>query len=97
LKAVVFILAALCFMAVFNLLFYFKVWLRAFRNQVPLTYREIIRLKLEGIPPGVMVDAYRFRKNNGPTVTIDQLKVEFRQDPDAMRHKTKMAMSSFNV
>ncbi len=61
-----------------NLLFYLKIWMRALKNRVPLTYAQVIRMKIDGQYPGMIVDAYIDRKQRGQEVSIEGLKAEFK-------------------
>jgi len=72
------IFAAITALVLFNLLFYLKIWLRAVKNRVPLTYAEVIRMKIDGQYPGMIVDAYITRQQRGQDVSIEGLKAEFK-------------------
>ena len=72
------IIAAITALVLFNLLFYLKIWRRAVKNKVPLTYAQVIRMKIDGQYPGMIVDAYIDRKLRGQEASIEGLKAEFK-------------------
>ena len=69
-----------------NLLFYLKIYLRARRLDVPLTYSEVIALKLDGYPPGFVVDAYVAMRESNPDITIETIKAAYKSKPEEFRN-----------
>jgi uncharacterized protein YqfA (UPF0365 family) len=72
------LIVAILSLVLLNLLFYLKIWIRALKNRVPLTYAQVIRMKIDGQYPGMIVDAYIDRKQRGQEVSIEGLKSEFK-------------------
>ena len=64
---------------VFSLLLFnfFFLWLRAFSSGAPVTFFELIALRLRGVPVGMIVDSRITAVKSGLEVTIDDLSTHY--------------------
>ncbi len=76
---VLFIVAFLVIIAFFVFLYYFPfgLWVRARAAGVPLGIFSLLRMRLIGIPPSVIVDALVMARKAGLDVTVDQLQAHY--------------------
>ena len=76
----IFLLVVVCLLAI-SLLLYLKIYLRARNNNVPISYAEIISLKLNDYPPGFIIDAYIILRESDPDITIEKVKAAYKSAP----------------
>ncbi|MDQ2818422.1 MAG: flotillin-like protein FloA [Candidatus Eremiobacteraeota bacterium] len=76
---VLFIIAFLVIIAFFVFLYYFPfgLWVRARAAGVPLGIFSLLRMRLIGIPPSVIVDALVMAGKAGLTVSVDQMQAHY--------------------
>jgi len=55
----------------------FVLWLRAAATDVPVRLRQIIALRLRGVPPGLMVDLLFNAMRSGLKFTLEDLAVHY--------------------
>lgn len=74
--AVLFFIAVILF---FMFLYYFPIglWIRTIAAGVPLGIISLVRMRLIGIPPGVIVTNYVRARKAGLTLTVDQMQSHF--------------------
>ena len=69
-----------------SLLLYLKIYLRARRQDVPITFAEILSLKFNDYPPGLIVDAYVTLRCSDPDISIEKVKAAYKSAPDDFIH-----------
>ncbi|MBV8364381.1 MAG: flotillin-like protein FloA [Candidatus Eremiobacteraeota bacterium] len=74
--AVIFFIAVILF---FTFLYYFPIglWIRTVAAGVPLGIISLVRMRLIGIPPGVIVTNYVRARKAGLNLTVDQMQSHF--------------------
>lgn len=74
--AVIFFIAVILF---FMFLYYFPIglWIRTIAAGVPLGIISLVRMRLIGIPPGVIVTNYVRARKAGLMLTVDQMQSHF--------------------
>jgi uncharacterized protein YqfA (UPF0365 family) len=76
---ILFIVAFLVIIGFFVFLYYFPfgLWVRARAAGVPLGIFSLLRMRLMGIPPSVIVDALVMARKAGLQMTVDQLQAHY--------------------